>query len=312
MTTSNLNAPHFKDADKARQYLEAQVWPHGPVCPHCGVIGEHYELKGKSTRPGVYKCRACRDQFTVTVGTLFERSKIPLNVWLQAVYLLCSSKKGISSHQLHRTLGITYKTAWFMSHRIREAMKDPVFTKMGGGGKTVEADETFWGIKPGHHKKKGGSAHKEKIFSLVERGGQVRSFHVPDITSKTLRPLMLQQIEYDTRLVTDEGSAYRKLQRSDFKSHKTIKHKSGIYVRGQIHTNTIENYFSTLKRCLHGTYQHVGSRHLKRYVGEFDFRYNNRMALGISDTERTDRALQGISCKRLTYRRTDTKAKEKA
>ena len=151
---SNLNAPHFKDADKARQYLEAQVWPNGPVCPHCGVLGGHYELKGKSTRPGLYKCHTCREPFTVTVGTLFERSKIPLNVWLQAVYLLCSSKKGISSHQLHRTLGITYKTAWFMTHRIREAMKNDSPTKLGGGGKIVEADETYWGKRDDVKKKR--------------------------------------------------------------------------------------------------------------------------------------------------------------
>jgi len=308
MATSNLNAPHFKDADKARQYLEAQVWPHGPVCPHCGVIGEHYELKGKSTRPGVYKCRACRDQFTVTVGTLFERSKIPLNVWLQAVYLLCSSKKGISSHQLHRTLGITYKTAWFMTHRIREAMKKEMFTKMGGGGKVVEADETFWGKKPGIKKMRQGPHDKEKIFSLIERNGEVRSFHVPDITSKTLRPIMLQQIAQDTRLVTDEGSAYRKLKRSDFQSHKRVNHSKGEYVRGEVYTNTIESYFNVLKRGLYGTYQHVAGHHLKRYLSEFDFRHTYRTSLGFNDTERTDRALQGISYKRLTYRRTDTEA----
>lgn len=305
---SNLNAPHFKDADKARQYLETQVWPHGPVCPHCGVIGEHYPLKGKTTRPGLYKCRACREPFTVTVGTVFERSKIPLNVWLQAVYLLCSSKKGISSHQLHRTLGVTYKTAWFMTHRIREAMKKETFTKMGGGGKVVEADETFWGKKPGVKRARPGLQDKEKIFSLIERDGGVRSFHVPDITSKTLRPILLQQIEHDTRLMTDEGSAYRKLKRSDFQSHEKVNHSQGEYVRGTAHTNTIESYFNVLKRGLYGTYQHVSSHHLKRYLSEFDFRHSHRTSLGVSDAERTDKALQGISGKRLTYRRTDVKA----
>jgi transposase-like protein len=307
MATSNLNAPHFKDADKARQYLEAQVWHHGPVCPHCGVIGEHYELKGKSTRPGVYKCRACRDQFTVTVGTLFERSKIPLNVWLQAVYLLCSSKKGISTHQIHRTLGVTYKTAWFMTHRIREAMKNETFTKMGGGGKVVEADETFWGNKPGR-KKRSAFHHKYKIFSLIERGGEVRSFHVPEITSKVLRPIMLQQIDKDSRIMTDEGSVYRQLRPSDFKSHRKVNHSRYEFVRGVVHTNTIENYFSVLKRGLYGTYQHVGGQHLSRYLSEFDFRHSYRTALGFSDAERTDKALQGISGKRLTYRGVDAKA----
>ncbi|MCR4345695.1 MAG: IS1595 family transposase [Sulfuricaulis sp.] len=308
MTTSNLNAPHFKDADKARQYLEAQVWPHGSVCPHCGVIGEHYELKGKSTRPGVYKCRACRDQFTVTVGTLFERSKIPLNVWLQAVYLLCSSKKGMSSHQLHRTLGVTYKTAWFMTHRIREAMKKEHTTKLGGGGKVVEVDETFWGKKPGVKRARQGSGDKEKIFALIERGGEVRSFHVPDITSKTLRPIMLQQIEHDTKLMTDTGGSYHRLKRSDFKSHRRVTHKRGEYVRGEVYTNTIESYFNVLKRGLYGTYQRVASHHLKRYLYEFDFRHSHRTSLGVSDTERTEKALQGIIGKRLTYRRSDAKA----
>ena len=305
MATSNLNAPHFKDADKARKYLESQVWPNGPVCPHCGVIGESYELKGKSTRPGLYKCRACREPFTVTVGTLFERSKIPLHVWLQAVYLLCSSKKGISSHQLHRTLGITYKTAWFMAHRIREAMKDPVFTKMGGDGKIVEMDETFWGNKlPKGQRPKRGYHHKEKIFSLVERGGSVRSFHVPYINAKTLRPIVLQQIDKDTHLMTDDYASYRSLKK-DFKRHSVVNHGIGEYVRGKIYTNTIEGYFSILKRGLTGVYQHVGAQHLKRYIGEFDFRYSNRTALGVGDTERTNKALKGISGKRLTYRRFD-------
>ncbi len=302
MATSNLNAPHFKDPEKARQYLESQVWPNGPVCPHCGVVGEHYELKGKTTRPGLYKCRACREPFTVTVGTVFERSKIPLNVWLQAVYLLCSSKKGMSSHQLHRTLGVTYKTAWFMTHRIREAMKNDSPTKLGGGGKIVEADGTYWGKKPGVKKMRQGSADKEKIFSLIERGGQVRSFHVPDVTSKTLRPLMLQQIDQDTHLMTDQASAYNKFKRGDFKSHRKVNHLRGEYVRGIVYTNTIESYFNVLKRGLYGTYQRVGSQHLKRYLSEFDFRHTYRTALGFSDADRTDKALQGISGKRLTYR----------
>lgn len=310
--TSNLNAPHFKDADKARQYLEAQVWPNGPVCPHCGVIGDHYKLEGKSHRSGLYKCRTCREQFSVTVGTLFERSKIPLHIWLQAVYMLCSSKKGISSHQLHRMLGITYKTAWFMAHRIREAMKDPVFTKMGGSN-PVEADETFWGnskrSKKGRMYKGRGYEHKEKIFSLVERNGEVRSFHVPQVNAKTLLPIMKQQIAKDTHVMTDEAGQYFYVG-SHFKKHDVVKHSKHEYSRGKIHTNTVEGYFSILKRGLIGTYHHVGSQHLKRYIGEFDFRYNTRTALGVNDTERTDKALQGISGKRLTYRRADTETQK--
>jgi transposase-like protein len=191
-----------------------------------------------------------------------------------------------------------------MTHRIREAMKKEHTKKLGGGGKIVEADETYWGRKPGR-KVSSGFAHKEKIFALVERGGEVRSFHVPDITSKTLRPIMLQQIEQDTRLMTDEGSAYRKLQRGDFKKHQRVNHSKGEYVRGVVTTNSIESYFNVLKRGLYGTYQRVSSHHLKRYLSEFDFRHSHRTSLGVTDTERTDKALQGIIGKRLTYRRSD-------
>lgn len=297
MANNNLSAPHFHDPEKAREYLEAQCWPKGAVCPHCGTIGGHYELKGKTTRPGLYKCKDCHKPFTVTVGTLFERSKISLDKWLMATYLLCSSKKGMSSHQLHRTLGVTYKTAWFMTHRLREAMKDPVFTKMGGGGSTVEADETFYGHQKGV-KVQRGYEHKHKIFSLVERGGKVRSFHVPNVTSKTLKPIMQEQIAADTHIMTDDMGAYR-ISCDDFLSHNVVNHSAKEYVRGSIHTNTIEGYFSILKRGLIGTYHHVGANHLKRYIGEFDFRYNNRR---VADGERADNALKGIKGKRLMYK----------
>lgn len=300
----NLTAPHFQDKDKARRYLEKQRWPDGPFCPHCGGVEKIYPITGKTARDGLYKCGDCRKQFTVTVGTLFEGSKIPLNKWLMAVYLMCSSKKGISSHQLHRMLGITYKTAWFMTHRIREAMKDPVFTgKLGGGGGTVEADETFWGnTKPRGQKKGRGYAHKEKIFSLVERGGSVRSFHVQSVNAKTLRPILREQIDASAHLITDEAAQYvlsKPSIKNDFASYGFVRHSTGEYVRGGIHTNTIESYFSILKRGLVGTFHHVGPQHLKRYIGEFDFRYNNRH---IDDTERADKALKGISGKRLMYR----------
>ncbi|BAU47360.1 transposase [Sulfurifustis variabilis] len=310
---NNLSAPQFHDPEKARQYLERTVWPYGPVCPHCGTVGDHYELKGKSTRPGLYKCHMCREPFTVTVGTVFERSKIPLNKWLMAVYLLCSSKKGMSSHQLHRTLGVTYKTAWFMTHRIREAMKTDPSGLLGSGGGTVEADETFWlnskRSKKGREYKGRGFKHKEKILALVERGGQVRSFHIPEVNASNLRPVLKAQMARDAHLMTDEHQSYKAFGHL-FASHQHVKHGQGEYVRGNVHTNTVEGYFSLLKRGLIGTYHHCSAKHLQRYVTEFDFRYNNRSRLGIEDKERADIALQGIVGKRLTYRRTDPKTAE--
>ncbi len=305
----DLTAPYFQDEEKAREYLEAQRWPQGPVCPHCGGVEKIYAFKGKSARPGLYKCGDCRKQFTVTVGTLFHGSRVPLNKWLMAVHLMCASKKGISSHQLHRMLGVTYKTAWFMTHRIREAMRpsdEEADTPLGGNGATVEADETFWGNnKPKSQKKGRGYHHKEKIFSLVERGGKVRSFHVAAVNAKTLRPIMREQIAADTRIVTDEAGQYchtAEKMTEDFAAHEFVKHGIGEYVRGDVHTNTVEGYFSILKRGLVGTYHHVGSQHLKRYVGEFDFRYNYRMAAGYGDVERRDVVLRNLGGRRLLYR----------
>lgn len=296
--------PIFNDEAQAVAYLESVRWPSGPICPHCGNTDKIYRIKqntDKKIRYGLLKCGHCKKQFTVKVGTLFESSHIPLHKWLQATHLLISSKKGISSHQLHRMLGITYKSAWFMTHRIREAFKDPVFTnKLGGGGKFVEVDETYWGNTNKKRPGARGYAHKEKIFSLVERGGEVRSFHVPHVTGKTLKPIIREQIEKDTHIVTDDMGAYKGLNK-EFDNHSTVCHSEGEYVRGPIYTNTIENYFSILKRGLVGVYQHVGPQHLKRYIGEFDFRYNFRE---ITDAERRDIALQGIEGKRLTYRGT--------
>jgi len=301
---SHLNQPHFQDVNKARQYLEKLQWPNGPVCPHCGVVGGHYSLKGKAHREGLWKCKDCREQFTVTVGTVFERSKIPLNIWLQAVHFLCSSKKGMSAHQLHRTLGVTYQTAWFMAHRIRKAMEGDRHQPMGGGGQIVEADETFWGSIPEKYKgKKGGWHHKQKIFALVERGGQARGFHVPRVNAQTLKPILLSQVAKDSHIHTDEGGQYRTLHKEPFLSHETVVHSHGEYARGNVHINTVESYFSLLKRGLIGTYHHVGEQHLQRYVSEFDFRFNHRTSLGVTDAERTNKALKGIVGKRLTYRR---------
>ena len=307
MAEAILNRPHFQDADKAREYLEALRWANGVTCPHCGSIGAHYKLQGKATRPGVYKCVDCSDQFTVTVGTVFERSKIALNVWLQAVHLMCASKKGISAKQLERMLGVTYKTAWFMSHRIREAMTSSPDGLLGSGGGTVEADETYWGNS--HQSKIGkhfgatrGGALKEKVFALVERDGKARTFHVQSITSKSLKQVMDKHVSKDANLMTDEAQFYKSIGK-EYASHEAVKHSVKEYARGNVSTNRVEGYFSIFKRGLVGTFHHVGEQHMQRYCNEFDFPYNTRTALGFNDVERTDIALKGISDKRLTYRR---------
>jgi transposase-like protein len=307
MAESILNQPHFKGADEARAYLERLRWPKGPVCPHCGSAEAHYPLTGKTTRKGVYKCSDCREQFTVTVGTVFERSKIPLHVWLQAVYLLCSAKKGISSHQLHRTLGVTYKTAWFMTHRIREAMREgSLGVPFGSGGGAVEADETYIGIEPGKKKAKAGTQHKQKVLSLVDRTtGRARSIVIDEVNMATVMPILHNNISHEARLLTDEATHYR-YAGIYFAKHDSVNHRAGEYVSRTdhtLHTNTIEGYFSIFKRGMKGIYQHCGKQHLHRYLAEFDFRYSNRAKLGVTDTMRTEEALRGISGKRLTYRR---------
>jgi transposase-like protein len=313
-----LNQPHFQNPAKAREYLEAMRWPSGPICPHCGSVSkDHYALQGKAHRPGLWKCKDCREQFSVTVGTVFEKSKIKLNVWLQAVYLLCSSKKGMSSHQLHRTLGVTYKTAWFMSHRIREAFTTPFAGPVGGGGRIVEVDETFFGnVKPinqrGPKRRGGGYAHKNKIFSLVERDGKARSFHVANVDQRTLKPILDAQMSNDSRLMTDAASHYRHMDNRNFLSHDMVNHTAGEYVRKMkkrvVHTNTVESYFGVLKRGLIGTYHHVSEAHLQRYVTEFDFRFSHRTALGFTDDQRADIALAQIGGKRLMYKTTRPQA----
>lgn len=305
MAEAIFNQPHFQDAERAREYLEALRWANGQPCPHCGSLGKHYKLEGASHRPGLYKCVDCHAQFTVTVGTVFESSKVKLNLWLQAVHLMCASKKGISAKQLERMLGVTYKTAWFMAHRIREAMSDKPNTLLGSGGGTVEADETYWGNdkrgKAAAGYKGRGYAHKMKVVSLVEREGKVRSFHVQNVTAKTLAGVLRSQVAKEANLVTDEASMYTLVGRG-FASHEVIRHGAKEYARGTVHTNTIEGYFSILKRGLVGTFHHVGEQHLQRYTNEFDFRYNTRTALGFDDVQRAAIALRGIEGKRLTYR----------
>ncbi len=309
----NLTDPIFTDADKARTHLEKTRWPHGPVCAHCGVVNEATAIRGKSARAGLYQCNACREQFTVTVGTVFERSKVPLNKWLLATYLMSSSKKGISAHQIGRTLGVTYKTAWFMCHRIREAMTETNPAPLGGDGKIVEADETVVGGKERNKRlskrnpKNIGAVGKQVAFTLVERNGRARSFHVANVTGKTLRPIIVRNVDRKSALMTDDAGQYRPIGK-EFASHETVNHGIEEYVRGAAHSNTVEGFFSLLKRGIIGTFHHVSEAHLKRYLAEFDFRYSNRIALGVNDTMRTNEALRGIGGKRLMYRRTDEAA----
>lgn len=305
---SEFNNPHFHDEDAARKHLESIRWPNGPVCPHCGALGRISRIeaqgseKGKGARPGLLFCGDCREQFTVTVGTVFEHSKVPLHKWVLATHLLCSSKKGMSGHQLSRILGVTYKTAWFMAHRIRLAMK-PNYNGMLGGNGPVEADETFVGRKPGTQKRRG-YAHKNAVLTLVERNGEVRSFHVANVTANTLKPILKEQINPDAHLMTDDAGQYR-LIGPEFAQHDVVTHSTGEYVRGNAHTNTVEGFFSIFKRGIYGVYQHVSPCHLHRYTTEFDFRYNHRAKLGYDDSMRTTEALKGIVGKRLTYRRTN-------
>jgi transposase-like protein len=298
---TNLTDPIFHDDEKAREHLEAIRWANGRFCPHCGESERTSPVQGKSHRAGLYYCLSCKKTFTVTVGTLFERSKIPLSKWTLAFALMTASKKGISAHQLHRMLGITYKTAWFMAHRIRESMREFNPGPLGGQNKVVEADETFIGGKAKNAKKGKPIPKKEAVFSLLERDGKVRSTHVPAVNHKNLRPVLVAQVDRKSYLMTDEAAHYWRVGR-EFSGHGTVNHSIEEYVRGTFwHTNTIEGYFSILKRGLNGVYQHVSQQHLKRYLGEFDFRYNER---AITDGERMVKALKGIEGKRLTYRRT--------
>lgn len=298
-----LTHPIYADPNEAREHLEALHWPNGPVCPRCGETERLKRASGKSTRPGVINCNACRKPFTVTVGTIFEDSKIPLNKWLLGFRLMAGAKKGISAHQLHRSLGITYKSAWFMAHRIREAM-DMDDGPLGGAEIVVEVDETYVGGKAKNRAYRKPAA-KKPVVALVERNGRVASRHVANVTQKELRPLVMTKVERASYLMTDGSPVYVRMGR-EFAAHASVNHSKGEYVtHGSLHTNTVENFFSIFKRGVIGTYQHMSEAHLSRYCAEFDFRYNTRL---MSDRERTDAAMLGARGKRLTYRRTDLAA----
>ena len=312
---TNLTAPQFIDADKARQHLETLRWPEGPFCPRCGSLEAKRlpDQRGKpskrhpegSIRKGLLQCNACRQQFTVTVGTVFEDSKVPLNKWLLATHLLVASKKGMSAHQLHRMLGVTYKTAWFMAHRIREAMTSTDDTPMGGNGGDVEVDETYIGRVPGNSRTP--IHNMNKVISLVDRstGRATSVVFTGHFSAETVGAILNDRVAAGARLITDEARFYKQPGKA-FAGHETVNHRTGEYVRKgtDIHTNTIEGFFSIFKRGMRGVYQHCREKHLHRYLAEFDFRYSNRVALGIGDDERAEIALRGIAGKRLTYRRT--------
>ncbi len=293
-------APQFRDDNAAREYLERLLWPDGPVCPHCGVIGHAYATK----RPGVYRCaeKECRKDFTVTMRTVMERSKIALHKWLQAFHLMCSSKKGVSAHQLHRTLKVTYEAAWFMAHRIREAMSAGGVATFGSGGGIVEADETFFGSIPGVPRRKG-VGHKMVLMTLVERGGSLRSFKIDRANREETARVINANVSKEARLMTDSASYYRRAK-FNVASHEMVNHEIAEWRRGDAYTNTLESYCSVFKRGMKGTYQHCREKHLHRYAAEFDFRYNTRIALGVNDGERAALAVKGAAGKRLTYRGT--------
>jgi transposase-like protein len=304
----NLTDPIFTNEIKAREHLEAIRWPDGPVCPHCGSLDKVYRLNGKSHRPGLIHCNNCDGSFTVTTGSVMESSHVPLNKWVLAYRLMASSKKGISAHQMHRTIAVTYKTAWFMCHRIRESMRDAAPTPMGGEGSIIESDEAYWGSKDTEtdpamkrrRKGKPGRGGKSTILTLVERGGRSRSFKMENLKDETVKRLLLENVSTKSRLHTDEGTSPS--TGLLFAKHETVKHGADEYARGDVTTNTVEGFFSVFKRGMRGTYQHCGEQHLQRYLDEFDFRYSNRAALGVGDAERALRAIKGAEGKRLTYR----------
>lgn len=311
MSQSIISQERFHNEEAAYAYIEAALWPNGPVCPHCGATERIGKLGGKTSRIGTYKCYVCKKTFTVKIGTVFEDSHIPLRLWLQAITLICASKKGISSNQLHRMLGITLKSAWFLGHRIREAMRGGVFAPFGANGGTVESDETFIGREPGQEKKRG-YAHKCKVLSLIDRtSGCSMSMVVDSVNAKTLVPILQENIDREARMMTDDAGQYHYLN-DHFSEHCVVRHSAGEYVSVKdrtVHTNTVEGFFSIFKRGMKGVYQHCKKRHLHRYLAEFDFRYNNRCAKGVDDSDRAENLLKGVVGRRLTYQTTSGKTR---
>ena len=313
MSVLDLTDPIFHDEKAARAWLEESRWPSGPVCPHCGSFGVAV-MGGKARRPGLFHCRDCRGQFTVLTGSVMERSHIPLPKWVLAIRMMTASKKGVSAHQVHRSLGITYKTAWFMCHRIREAMSIPDAPPLGGDGKIVEADEAYHGkretpvqrsrnARQTYTKRgKGGGAQKRPIVALVERAGEVRAKHMNHVTSNNLRDFIVRNASRKSRLHTDESILYPTLGK-EFAKHETVNHGAKEYARDDVTTNTVEGFFGIFKRGMTGVYQHCGEQHLQRYLDEFTFRYNNRTKLGVDDRERAVVVTEAMNGKRLTYRR---------
>jgi len=304
---SALSKPYFHNESAAFAFVEGILWPQGPTCPKCGAVDRISAITPnpeKRVRYGLKKCGHCKGQFTVRMGTIFEESKLPMTKWLQAIFLMCSSKKGVSSHQLHRTLEVTYKTAWFLSHRIREAMRSGELDPFGSDGGIVEADETFIGHRKGAPVRQG-IGHKMKVLSLLERNtGAKRSVVIENMRPDTIAAVVTANVSREAHLMTDEAGHYYRMGK-DFARHTEVNHSKGEYVSRAdptIHTNTIEGSFSIFKRDMRGVYQHCAEKHLHRYLAEFDFRYSNRIALGVEDQKRAGRALQGVVGKRLTYR----------
>lgn len=301
---SVLSRAYFHDEVKAFEYLESVIWADGRVCPHCGGIDRITKVKAnpsKRIRLGLWRCGDCKGQFTVKVGTVFEHARLPLHKALQAVYLITSSKKGISAHQLHRTLEITYKSAWFLVHRIREAMREGSLAPFGQDGGAVEVDETYIGKRKGFGNPKGGHAHKMAVLGLVDRSsGRCRMLYVGNGGASLIHPIVLDNLDREARLMTDEATMYRKIGR-EFAEHSSVKHYRKEYVRGDVTTNTVEGCFSIFKRGMKGVYQHCAEQHLHRYLAEYEFRYSYREANGYNDGDRSRQALKGIVGKRLTY-----------
>jgi len=300
MATSIFSAPQFKTEAGAFEYVEARLWPNGPVCPFCGSGDRVGRLHGKTTRPGLCKCYSCKKPFTVRMGTIFESSHLALHLWLQIIHLMCASKKGISTRQIQRMLDCSMKTAWFLGHRIREAMKDDGGL-IGGAGKTVEADETYLSKSPKTRKPVGTALNAKpapQVFALVERGGNIRSMY---LDNRNVRHALNNHLNFDSRLVTDGSNTYRFVMPHP-SQHESVDHSKREWARGDVHTNTLEGYFSIFKRGLVGIYQHMDKKHLHRYLSEFDFRMNTRAKLGINDVQRSEIALKGFAGKRLTYK----------